>query len=80
MSRLQPFNGIKPDTFEDSNSTWLELIDGASNLENVPLGPMFVRARNVDFVIAVDGSANTPQGWPKSVTACLLFPWLTLRQ
>jgi lysophospholipase len=47
------------------NSTWLELIDGSSNGENIPLGQQFVRARGMDVVIAVDGSSNTPTNWPK---------------
>ncbi|KAI0766492.1 phospholipase B [Irpex lacteus] len=59
-----PFHGIKNDTFEDSGSKWLELIDGSSNAENVPLGPMFVTARGLDMVVAVDGSADDLQSWP----------------
>ncbi|KAF8499635.1 phospholipase B [Russula emetica] len=43
--------------FQDLNSTWLELVDGGSNLEDVPLGQLFVRARGLDVVVAVDGSA-----------------------
>jgi len=42
----------------------LELIDGGSNLENIPLGPMFVKARGLDVIIAVDGSADDYNSWP----------------
>ena len=46
--------------------TWLELIDGSSNLENVPLGQHFVRARGLDVVVAIDSSADiTGINWPK---------------
>jgi lysophospholipase len=61
----QPFNNLKGDTFKDSSSRWLELIDGSSNGENVPLGAQFVRARALDVVVAVDGSADLGGvNWP----------------
>ena len=48
------------------NATWLELIDGASNLENVPFGPQFVKARGLDVVVAIDCTANiVSDRWPK---------------
>lgn len=53
----------------DSKATWLELIDGGLNLENVPLNPLFVRARHLDTIIAIDGSADEDDNWPKSVAA-----------
>ena len=62
---LQPFQGIKSDSYEDSGSNWLNLIDGSSNQESVPLGPMFVRARGLDVVVAVDASADTSNNFPK---------------
>lgn len=62
---------MKPDTFEDTNSTWLNLVDGSTNFENVPLGSLFVKARALDVIVAVDGSADEVDfGWPKSV------PWI----
>ena len=51
--------------FEDLNSKWLELIDGSSNHENVPLGQHFVKARGMDVVVAIDASSDIPSGWPK---------------
>lgn len=65
---LKPFQSIKPDTFEDSNSTWLDLIDGSSNLENVPFGNLFVKERALDVIVGVDASADDPNfQWPKYV-------------
>ena len=52
---VQPFNGIKNNTYIDANATWLELVDGGLNHENVPFGSLFVTARGVDFIIAADG-------------------------
>ncbi|TDL25988.1 phospholipase B [Rickenella mellea] len=64
-----PFQSIKPDTFEDSNSGWLELIDGSSNLENVPLGTLFVKARGLDVIVGVDASADDPtNAWPNGTS------------
>ena len=40
------------------NSTRLELIDGGSNFEGIPLGQQFVKARGLDVVVAVDGSSD----------------------
>ena len=74
MYATQPFQSLKPDTFEDSNSTWLNLIDGASNEENVPLGTHFVKARKLDVVVAVDASADDSSLlWPKSVNCTSLL-------
>lgn len=62
-----PFNGLRNTTFADTNSEWIELLDGASNLENVPYGPQFVKARGVDVVVALQSSADDPNNWPKLV-------------
>ncbi|KAF7298251.1 Lysophospholipase [Mycena chlorophos] len=59
-----PFQGIKSSTYEDTNSTWLSLIDGSSNLENVPYGPLFVKARNVEVIVTLENSADDPNNWP----------------
>lgn len=61
-----PFNGIKPSTFEDSNKTWLELLDGSSNQENIPYSPLFVNARGLDVIVTAEGSADdVVNNWPK---------------
>ncbi|KAF9478647.1 phospholipase B [Pholiota conissans] len=60
-----PFQGQRTDVFQDANATWLELIDGASNQENVPYGPLLVKARNLDVIVTVEGSADDPiNNWP----------------
>ncbi len=66
LSRQPFYNLTEKQGFQDLNSTWLELIDGSSNGENVPLGQLFVRARGLDVVVAVDATANIPGvRWPK---------------
>ncbi|KAG6842116.1 hypothetical protein C0991_002770 [Blastosporella zonata] len=60
-----PFHGMKNATFEDSSSEWLELIDGASNSENIPYAPLFVRARALDVIVTIEGSADDNVNlWP----------------
>ncbi|KAG5716751.1 Lysophospholipase 3 [Termitomyces sp. T112] len=60
-----PFNGIKNTTFQDSDEEWLELIDGASNQENIPYGPLFVRERGLDVIVTIEGSSDDPiNNWP----------------
>ncbi|KAF8210154.1 phospholipase B [Mycena galopus ATCC 62051] len=59
-----PFNGIKTDTFQDTAAPWLELIDGASNGENIPYGPLFVNARHLDTIVTIEGSADDLNNWP----------------
>lgn len=60
-----PFNGIKASTFQDANATWLELLDGASNAENVPYDPLFVRKRGLDVIVTLEVSADDPNNFPK---------------
>lgn len=60
-----PFKGLKNQTFEDSDDTWLELLDGSSNLENVPYAPLFVKARGLDVIVTLEGSSDDINGWPK---------------
>ncbi|KAF9650395.1 phospholipase B [Thelephora ganbajun] len=63
-----PFNSIKSNTYIDTNARWLELIDGGLNLENVPLGPLLVNSRGVDFILAADASADTHDSWPNGTS------------
>ncbi|KAF9013961.1 acyl transferase/acyl hydrolase/lysophospholipase [Cyathus striatus] len=60
-----PFQGISNTTFEDSEDPWLELVDGGLNGENIPLGPLMVKARNVDVIIAVDATSDNDDSWPE---------------
>ncbi|KAJ7123198.1 phospholipase B [Mycena epipterygia] len=64
-----PFNGLKSSTFQDSGSTWLELIDGASNGENIPYGPLFVKSRGLDVIVTIECSADDPNFWPNGTGA-----------
>ncbi|KAF7321318.1 Lysophospholipase [Mycena kentingensis (nom. inval.)] len=59
-----PFTGIKGSTYVDTNNTWLSLIDGASNGENVPFGPLFVKSRGLDVIVTLENSADDPNSWP----------------
>lgn len=68
-----PFQGQQAGTFQDSNAAWLELIDGSSNQENIPYGPLLVNARGVDVIVTLEGSADDPvNNWPKCVVPSLL--------
>jgi lysophospholipase len=67
-----PFQGIQSHAFQDTNATWLELIDGSSNQENIPYGPLLVKARNLDVIVTLEGSADDPiNNWPKYVFGIL---------
>lgn len=68
-----PFQGQSSKTYQDTDATWLSLIDGASNSENVPYGPLLVNARNLDVIVTLEGSADDPiNGWPKYISIILL--------
>ncbi|KAH9851170.1 lysophospholipase [Lenzites betulinus] len=54
-----PFFGLSPDTFVDTNSTILALVDGGEDGETTPLQPLLVRARGLDTIIAIDSPADT---------------------
>ncbi|KAH0827839.1 phospholipase B [Lanmaoa asiatica] len=62
------FQAINPATFQDSSSQWLSLVDGGSNLEQIPLGTLFTKARAVDVVVAVDASSDDSNQWPNGTT------------
>ncbi|KAF8554177.1 phospholipase B [Imleria badia] len=62
------FQGVNPATFQDSPSQWLSIVDGGSNLEQIPLGSLFTEARAVDVVVAVDASADDSNQWPNGTT------------
>ncbi|KAJ3553109.1 hypothetical protein NP233_g12725 [Leucocoprinus birnbaumii] len=59
-----PFSGIKLSTFQDANASWIELLDGSSNNENVPYGPLFVRARGLDVIVTLESSADDANNFP----------------
>ena len=49
-----PFYGVAPDTFIDSNQTLLALVDGGDDGEVSPLQPMLVKSRGVDVLFVID--------------------------
>jgi len=63
----QPFQGIKPGVYQGSDTNWLELVDGGLNLENVALGPLLVKARDVDVIVTIDASSDDSDDWPRYV-------------
>lgn len=63
-----PFQSISGLPSGENSTTYLNLDDGGSAGENIPLGPLLVRARNMDFILAVDGSADTTQAWPNGAS------------
>ena len=65
---FQPFQGINPGIFQDSDSKWIELVDGSTNKENIPIGPLLVKARNVDVIVALDAGAEQSDNWPAYVS------------
>lgn len=60
-----PFKQVATSSFVDTNQDYLDMIDGGSNGENVPLGPLFVKSRDLEVIVAVDSSADTTKyNWP----------------
>jgi len=58
------FLGWQPETlsnysFESAANTILEITDGGEDGQNVPLYPLLVKQRAVDFILATDASADT---------------------
>ena len=52
----------------DTNQDYLDMIDGGSNGENVPLGPLFVKSRDLEVIVAVDATSNDDNNWPSYVS------------
>lgn len=48
----------------NAESPTLTLVDGGEDLQNLPLHPLTWAPREVDLIIAVDGSADTTTLWP----------------
>ena len=49
-----PFVGVAPKTYIDSNQTILALVDGGNNGEASPLQPLLVKSRGVDVIFVMD--------------------------
>jgi len=61
----QPFHSVAAGVFTESNSSWLELVDGGSSGAEIPLDPLLVKVRGLDTIIAVDGTSDETSHWPK---------------
>ncbi|KDQ08024.1 hypothetical protein BOTBODRAFT_180172 [Botryobasidium botryosum FD-172 SS1] len=62
-----PFRGIKPGQFQDSDAGEIQLIDGGLNVENIPLSSLMIKARAVDVIVAVDASSDDANLWPNGI-------------
>lgn len=51
-----PFFGVANTTFPQSNQTFLRLVDGGEDGEVIPLQPLLVKAREIDVILAIDGT------------------------
>ena len=58
-----PFRGVNGSSNTVSGFDNITLVDGGEDLQNIPLWPLLQKERNVDFIFAVDSSADT-QNWP----------------
>ncbi|KAL2130389.1 hypothetical protein VTI74DRAFT_6534 [Chaetomium olivicolor] len=59
-----PFFQYNPEDNRNANSSILSLVDGGEDLQNIPLHPLLWSLRNIDVILAVDSSADTPTHWP----------------
>ncbi|KAI0659449.1 lysophospholipase [Cubamyces menziesii] len=53
-----PFVGLAANTFPDTDSALLTLVDGGEDGETTPFQPLLVKARGIDTIIAID-AVNT---------------------
>lgn len=67
-----PFYGV-PDGSSISNSSFLALVDGGEDAQNVPFYPLQQHVRNVDVVFAYDNSADTKHGWPNGASIAATY-------
>ncbi|KAF8587110.1 lysophospholipase [Ramaria rubella] len=58
-----PFKGINPHTFANTNEEFVTLVDGGSDGEEIPFQPLLVGARGIDTIVAIDASADTEENW-----------------
>ena len=68
-----PFQGINPSTFLDSNEAFLRLVDGGEDGEIIPIQPLLVQARLVDTIIAIDATSDLNDSFTagSSLIVCL---------
>ncbi|GBE81631.1 Lysophospholipase 2 [Sparassis crispa] len=54
-----PFHGLAPQTYTDTNTTLLMLGDGGEDGEVIPFQPLLVKARGVEVIFAIDAASDT---------------------
>ena len=59
-----PFHGYNASSNRNADRLMLSLVDGGEDLQNIPLHPLTSPLRQVDVILAVDSSADTPTAWP----------------
>ena len=64
-----PFLGIAPKTFVDSNETLLALVDGGDNGESSPLQPLLVKSRGVDVIFVTDAVSEQNRVYCRLLTS-----------
>ncbi|KAG2057573.1 hypothetical protein BDR06DRAFT_877929, partial [Suillus hirtellus] len=52
---------------ETASADQLELLDGGSNHEKVSFSSLLVKARGLDVVVVIDGSADNQNYWPNDL-------------
>ena len=67
------FQGWNPQTlsnytFESAANEILEITDGGEDGQNIPLYPLLVKQRALDFILATDASADTDYLWPNGTS------------
>ncbi|KAM0793568.1 hypothetical protein ACM66B_001004 [Microbotryomycetes sp. NB124-2] len=63
--QYSPEGDVRSESFGNPIS---QITDGGENGENVPLGPLLVKARQQDILLALDSSADTDQTWPNGTS------------
>ena len=63
-----PFYQYKVGSNRNANFSTLTLVDGGEDLQNLPLNPLTSSLRQVDVILAVDSSADTPTAWPNGTS------------
>ncbi|KAI0151564.1 lysophospholipase [Xylariaceae sp. FL1272] len=59
-----PFYKYNADSNPSADDTLLTLVDGGTDLQNIPLHPLIQPNRAVDVIFAVDSSADTTYNYP----------------
>ncbi|TVY62431.1 Lysophospholipase 2 [Fusarium oxysporum f. sp. cubense] len=59
-----PIYKYYPRNNPNANTTILTLVDSGEDSQNIPLHPLLIEDRNVDAILAADGSADTKTRWP----------------